>query len=130
MNLNTDLYKVILSVYFFVHFIFVLIVNLSSFSAFDSKTERLSKVGHFCVNEIDIIPVVKPAENLIAFYTNLTGTNRGYEFFSPNVSRASVKLVFISDKGEELQLLHSAESRIKLLTLGVYFNYEIQNKKR
>ncbi len=78
----------------------------------------------FLVNfKIDTIPTF--IKNTVGFYSNMTGTNRGYEFFSPNVSNGSSKLLFISEKDKEIKVLKSIESKVKFLTATYYFNIHI-----
>jgi len=110
--------KITLLVFFTFHFTCVLMVNMMAIAQINTDTTGdLNTYGKLYHNATKDIEFYKPVENTVSFYTNLTGTNRGYEFFSPNVSKAAVKYSFVSDDGTELRLLdHTFESKTKLLT--------------
>ncbi len=112
------------------HIVLVITVNLFSFSEFESsRLKNLNPIGNWYINETALSPPAEPLKSAIGFYTNMTGTNRGYEFFSPNVSSGSVKLRFISDDGRELQLTKSLESEVKVLTATIYYFKKITKTK-
>ncbi|MDF1695519.1 MAG: hypothetical protein P1U56_06790 [Saprospiraceae bacterium] len=122
--------KSILIAYLFIHFTFVLMVNLMALSKFSDATERLNSFGYAFVKCIEKPEFINKMEASIGLYVNLTGVNRGYEFFSPNVYRGSVKLIFESDQGQRLDLFQSVESKMKFLTFSLYFNSNLKDKKR
>ncbi len=112
------------------HVIIVITVNLFSFSGFqNSKMKKLNRLGNWYINEIKLNEPIEPFRSTIGFYSNITGTNRGYEFFSPNVSSGAVKLRFLSDQGQELKLVNSVESDVKLLTATIYYFKKISKTK-
>ena len=123
--------RIIFILYLIVNLACLLYINIYLLKVPFLEYKELSDFGECFLNlrrKIDSIP--KFIEHPIKFYTNLTGTNRGYEFFSPNVSKSSSKLIFISDKGKEIQLLKSLESSAKLATVTYYFNSFILDEKK
>jgi len=108
------------------HIISLLFVNIVAFKDFAEKeTKRLNLLGKAFLSNFKINTIPLFIKNTIGLYSNMTGTNRGYEFFSPNVSNGSSKLIFISEKGKEIKVLKSIESKVKFLTATYYFNIHI-----
>ena len=122
--------KIVLVTYLLFHIVSVLLVNAAAVSNLKGKEERLNKLGKICVDEANIRSKVEPIKNSLGLYLNLTGVNRGYEFFSPNVANGYMDLVFISDKGKELPLLNSIESDMKELTFNLFFNSVLEDKDK
>jgi hypothetical protein len=108
----------------------MLYVNLSTLECLNKvEKDEFSCFGKFYLKFSSIIKYPKYLESTMLIYTNLTGTNRGYEFFSPNVSSKSIKLIFISNKGTEIKIFNSIESDIKLITATYYINSYLVDKK-
>ena len=118
--------KTILKILLITHIVSLLFVNIVAFKDFTEKeTKRLNPLGKsFLINfKINSIPAF--IKNTIGLYSNTTGTNRGYEFFSPNISNGSSKFIFTSENGKEIKVLKSIESKVKFLTATYYFNIHI-----
>lgn len=120
--------KNILKLLFLFHFICVLVVNMSAFKGMDKA--EISKLNAFGRKYVELSNKVLGKKNdLISLYTNLTGTNRGYEFFSPNISKYYVKTRFINDNNEEIPLYISFESKMKFATAFHYLDSSLEKKK-
>ncbi len=119
--------KVLLLIFLGIHIACVLFVNTYALQSLKPKNTIgvLNPVGAYCIEHINLQLSSEFIANFIDGYTNLTGTDRGYEFFSPNISRKDMNLVFISDTGEELQMMQSIEAEIKTFTAISYFNMKI-----
>lgn len=107
----------------------MLYVNLYAFYDFPKKQiEHLNFIGKFYVEHLPDVPSEKLIKS-ISFYTNLTGTNRGYEFFSPNVNPASVKIKLRDGNGNEIKILRSFEAEVKYITACHYLVGKLAQKK-
>ena len=122
--------KILLTAYIVIHFSAVLIVNLIALTKFVRTGDRLNEFGTSIVKHIEKPGFIEHAEDLIGLYVNITGVNRGYEFFSPNVYSGSIKLSFETESGENLKLFKSIESQMKFFTFALYFNANIQDKEK
>lgn len=121
------IFKNILLGYLAIHVLFMLIVGFSSFSNFSSLTDmdtynRLNPAGKLVVDQTDLITVPKPATDFIFFYSIYTGTNRGYSFFSPNISSVKVDMIFMAD-GKEVELpFVMQESKLKFSCANLHLH--------
>ena len=109
--------RILFASYLMVHLACLLLVNIFLIQVFSLKNKELNKelntFGKYFLNlRMDSIP--NYIQHPVKSYTNLTGTDSGYGFFTPNAPRASSKFTFISEKGREIKLLKSIESPIKL----------------
>ena len=122
--------KLFLKMLLIVHIISLLFVNIVAFKKFTKKeTKKLNLFGKSFLVDFNIGKIPEFIKNTVGIYSNLIGVNRGYEFFSPNVSNGSSKLIFISDNGQVIKVVKSIESQVKLSTATYYFNAYIFNKK-
>lgn len=111
--------KLLLSLFLVIHIFIVLASNFSDYKIF-SEPNYIDRLNVFGKKLVNITP-----SNEIGRYTRVCttfmGTDRGYSFFSPNVSRSSVEMVFIGDDGKEINIpFNSAESRLKFSTADSY----------
>ncbi len=119
--------KKILLGYLSVHCLFMLIIGFVSFTSFQDEKfqEELNPVGKFIVDKSSLFETPKPITDFIFFYAKYTGTNRGYSFFSPNISPNKISLRFMAD-GKEIHLpLKSPESFLKFRVANYHFNSKI-----
>ncbi len=122
--------KFILLAYLIFHFASVSLVNLMALTKFKDNNERINKFGNAFVQIIERPDFIEQVESSLGLYVNLTGVNRGYEFFSPNVFKGKIDLVFESDSGEKIDLFKSQEAKMKFFTFSLYFNSNLKDKKR
>ena len=125
--------RILFALYLIVHLACLLLVNIFLPKGHFLKNKELNKelntFGKYFLNlQIDSIP--KYIQHPVKSYTNLTGTDSGYGFFSPNVSNGSSKFIFISEKGREIKLLKSIESQIKLATITSRSKSFISDEKK
>jgi len=119
--------KKVLTAYLGIHMLFMLIVGFSSFSNFSSQTDEdtyntLNPAGQFVVDMTDWFTIPKPATDFIFFYSIYTGTNRGYSFFSPNISKIKVDILFMAD-GKEVDLpFVTSESKLKFSCANLHLH--------
>lgn len=119
--------KKVLILYFIIHVIFMLIVGFTSFTDFKDKEtyNKLNSVGQIIVEYSDLFQCSKPLTDFIFFYSIYTGTNRGYAFFSPNISPTKVNISFVAD-GKEIKLpFITQESKLKFGCANLHFNSNI-----
>lgn len=126
------LFKIGLLTFFIIGFYSSMIVNLQGYSNFAGKDyqERLTNIGTIVVNSSGII------DKMSIFYNNgfrllstFNGTNRGYSFFSPNVSNSRVDISFVSEKGILKMPLESPESLQKFKTSLHYFKSNLDKEE-
>lgn len=115
----TFLKKLLLTLFSF-HIFCTLLVNFFSFSNFNSHD--INSLNKFGEGYISLIKALSFKSNSVSFYTNFTGTNRGYEFFSPNVANKKLKLKFVDQNGHEIRLYKSFESKMKFGTASYFIN--------
>lgn len=119
-----------LIIFLLFHVIVVVTVNLFSFKNFSpSKTAKLNYVGQQYITNFQPTDPVEPIKSIVGFYANITGTNRGYEFFSPNVSSGAIQLRFEKENCEEIQLLETSESSVKMVVATIYYFKKIKNEE-
>ena len=118
--------KTILVIFFIFHIVCVNIINLCAFSGLGEKERE--KLNPFGKRYVKIANRFLKKNELISCYTNFTGTNRGYEFFSPNISRFSLKIKFLETNGKEIPLYNSFESTLKFGTASYYLNSNLFNE--
>jgi hypothetical protein len=122
--------KIILIFLFAFHILCLFIINFSAFNDFNKEnSQKLNLLGEIYLSNFKPSTDSKFIQQTIEIYSNLTGTNRGYEFFSPNVSNSTVKLIFITNTGEELQILKANASELKRSTASIYINSQLFNPK-
>lgn len=126
------LLKLGLLTFFIISFYSSLVVNLQGYSNFDGKDyqKRLTNFGILVVNSSSII------DKGSIFYNNgfrllstFNGTNRGYSFFSPNVSNSRVDISFVSEDGILEMPLESPESLQKFKTSLHYFKSNLEKEE-
>jgi hypothetical protein len=131
-SITVKFYKVGLIAILMVHLISSLRYNwlgLEGLKAETPKINRLNRLGIAVIYKIGN----KIFDNSISRCTNVyavyTGTNRGYEFFSPNISPVKVDLAFYSGNSELDLPLQRQESRNKLIAVGYYLMKNIRDEK-
>ncbi|MEM6685347.1 MAG: hypothetical protein AAF617_06070, partial [Bacteroidota bacterium] len=110
--------------YLTMHIACTLIIGFVSFSTFQSEEnqERLNPVGKFIANSASYFQTPKAVTDFIYCYAKFTGTNRGYSFFSPNVTPVKIDLRFMAD-GKQITLpIKSQESYVKFGCANLHFN--------
>lgn len=119
--------KNILIGYLVIHLLCMIIIGFASFSTFQSEEnqENLNPFGKFVANSASYFETPKPVTDAIFFYAKYTGTNRGYSFFSPNISPVKVSMRFMAD-GKQIKLpFKSPESKLKFRSANLHFNSNI-----
>ncbi|MDO5615453.1 MAG: hypothetical protein Q4G16_04625 [Cruoricaptor ignavus] len=119
--------KTFLLIFLLFHIFCVVIVNLSAFVGL--QKEEVARFNWFGKKYIDLTKNLDKNE-IVSCYTNLTGTNRGYEFFSPNVSNFSLQVKFLDENANEIPLYRSFESITKFGTASYYLNSSLLNQKK
>jgi hypothetical protein len=105
----------------------MLIIGFASFTSFQDEESqaKLNPFGKFIANQSTLFETPKPVTDFIYFYAKYTGTNRGYSFFSPNLSPIKVSMRFMAD-GKEIKLpFKSPESILKFRSANLHFNSNI-----
>ena len=121
--------KLSLSFFLVIHVFIALATNFSDYKIF-SESNYIDRLNEFGKKLVNITPV-----NEVGRYTRpcttFMGTERGYSFFSPNVSRSSVEMVFVGDDGKEIHIpFNSAESRLKFSTTDSYLeSYLVEDEE-
>ncbi|WP_299883998.1 hypothetical protein [uncultured Lacinutrix sp.] len=121
--------KKILASYFLIHIVLMMILGFSSFSYFkdDVTFNKLNPYGQAVVKKADEYRSPELIVDFIFLYSIYTGTNRGFSFFSPNVSASKVGITFMSN-GKEIELpLKTQELALKFRCLNSHFNSNIFN---
>ncbi|WP_299712140.1 hypothetical protein [uncultured Tenacibaculum sp.] len=112
------------------HIAFMLIIGFTSFTEFKDDQEAYSKLNPTGQKIVDYSSFFKCSEAVTDFiycYSIFTGTNRGYSFFSPNVTQIKVDIAFMAnDKKIELPLL-TQESKLKFGCANLHFKSNIFN---
>lgn len=109
-----------------------LVVNLQGYSSFAGKDyqKNLNVFGKMVVRNDTIIDKASIFYNDgFRFLGTFSGTNRGYSFFSPNVSNSKLDISFVSEDGILEFPLDSPESMQKFKTSIHYFTTNFKNKK-
>lgn len=107
--------KIILGLFLAIHVFTVLAINFSGYKIFSDPNyiDRLNGFGKKIVHNMPSNEIRSYSRVLATFM----GTDRGYSFFSPNVSRSSLDIVFIGNDGKEISIpFNSTESRLKFTT--------------
>lgn len=123
--------KIILFSFLVLHIFTLLIINFSGYKVF-SHPDYIEKLNGFGKKVATNIEKVSPSDDVVNFvraYSTYVGADRGYSFFSPNVSRSSIELQFVDNNGKELIIpFNSLESKLKFTTADSLFeSYLIGN---
>jgi hypothetical protein len=126
--------KITLSILLFVHIFSSVKFNLLGLGELKAKdgVTNLNSLGEFVIHEQGhelIRSLDKPYFDFLNFYNAYTGTNRGYSFFSPNVSPVKAEFVFYSGKNKVLVPLQNAESKSKLVVATYFLLSYINDEK-
>lgn len=124
------IFKIALLTYFLFHFSLVVLVNLMALTIMKNSNEEFNSIGNAIVQMIEKPPILNNLDSSIGLYVNMTGVDRGYEFFSPNIFGGSIDISFESDDGKQLHLFKSLESRMKFITFCLYLNSNLQDTKK
>ena len=123
--------KIFLILFFTIHFIVITVVGFTRFSELSSnEDEGINPFGAFIIKKSHVMDHLngKPKNTMFA-YSLFTGTNRGYAFFSPNVSSKKLDLSFQSN-GKHIYLpFKSTESDTKYFGANLYFNSNLDKSK-
>jgi hypothetical protein len=115
--------KITLILVFFVHLISVARFNLVAMDQLkkkDRSINRLNSFGEAMVYHGHFDYLTLPVFSIFNGYNVYTGTNRGYSFFSPNVTPVKVRISF-SSNGKDIPIpLKTKESQSKLLVATYY----------
>lgn len=123
--------KIVLMLFFAIHFIVITVVGFSRFSELSvSENDKVNLFGHAVITNSKLVDKINDTtKDGIFFYSLFTGTNRGYAFFSPNVTSKKLELSFKSgDKIIQLPF-KSIESDIKFFGANLYFNSNLDKVK-
>jgi hypothetical protein len=113
--------KLILCFVLCLHFLGSFIVNLSGldFSENVYYKTKINTLGKFVTTAVRKIRIPEGANSLMS-YTVYTGTNKGYEFFSPNIPASKTEFLFFANEKPITMPLVSHESKTKFFTATVY----------
>ncbi|MCK0204816.1 hypothetical protein ACT4R0_02495 [Ornithobacterium rhinotracheale] len=100
---------------FFVYIINTLYVNvlLFSFSMGEKENLRLNFFGSVYLSMYDGYTYHSSLHDGFVKVANLIGVDRGYEFFSPNVSNSKVELLVVVNGENKNILMKSFEGKVK-----------------
>ena len=124
--------KIFLMLFFAIHFIVIIVVGFSRFSELTTlDNERVNSFGEIVIKKSKLVDNLNEStKDAVFFYSLFTGTNRGYAFFSPNVTSKKVELSFkCGDKVIELPF-RSVESNTKFFGANLYFNSHLDRIKQ
>ena len=110
-----------------IHIYASFLVNLTPLKRLITDKTDLSLFGKW-FKEKNTFKYPKPLEIPLNVYSIYTGTNRGYEFFSPNVSSNYLEFEFVQNNIEMMFPLVSQEAQIKLLTAKVFLSSFLFNE--
>ncbi len=119
--------KYILLSFLVIHITFMLIIGFTSFTEFESEDsyKTLNPVGQKIVDFSSLFICPDDVNDFIFFYSIFTGTNRGYSFFSPNVTPIRVGISFTNQNKEIGLPLLTKESKLKFKCTNLHFNSNI-----
>ncbi|WP_130734726.1 hypothetical protein [Flavobacterium sp. J27] len=123
--------KIFLMLFFAIHFIVITVVGFSRFSELTTtENDKVNSFGQVIIKKSKWIDNLNlTTKDAIFFYSLFTGTNRGYAFFSPNVTSKKLELSFKSgDKIIEMPF-RSVESDTKFFGANLYFNSNLDKIK-
>ncbi len=115
--------KIFLCSFLLVHIFIILVINFNGFKYFDSPdySSSLNNFGQRIVKNSDNYLPSKEVKNYFRTYATYLGVERGYSFFSPNVSNSSIELLFVDNNGTKLEIpFNSSESELKFTTADSY----------
>lgn len=122
--------KLLLLLFLIFHVLSTLIINFSGYADFsvDNYQHKLNPFGKHIVNNVAKSVDFAATRPALEFHSSFLGTNRGYSFFSPNVSREYMNLIFVAD-GKTLEIpLSSSESVLKFKTARFFFESNFKNE--
>lgn len=123
--------KIGLLLFFVINIYSAFIVNLEGYSKFGKNNykDKLNSFGQMVVKNIHSLDKVSaPFDHIFIYQARYAGTDRGYSFFSPNVSHSSLNILFKAD-GKYLEMpLDSPESLLKFKTALYHFESSFKKK--
>ncbi len=123
--------KIGLLLFFVINIYSSFIVNLEGYSKFGkgNYNDKLNSFGELIVKNIHYLDNVSvPFDQVFKYQARYAGTDRGYSFFSPNVSHSSLNILFKAD-GQLLEMpLDSPESLLKFKTALYHFESSFKKK--
>lgn len=119
--------KNILKLFLFLHIISLLIINYDALTVLAEKKTNFNHIINHIIPPLKKNKISKNIIQGIGAYENFLGSDRGFEFFSPNVSNTENKLIFIGNNNEQLYLLDSIEGNLKFYTFNSYINLFLAN---
>lgn len=122
--------KILLLSFLAFHVFTVIIVGFSRFKDFDTNNNQINPIGKMVIHKSKSIDYLNSfLKDPVFFYSLFAGTNRGYSFFSPNVSSTKINLSFEGD-GKNLELpIISPETKTKFNAASLHFNSNLSNEK-
>ncbi|WP_326980932.1 hypothetical protein VUJ46_11495 [Chryseobacterium sp. MYb264] len=119
--------KNLLKIFLIFHILSLFIINYNALTVLIEKKTKFNEISKQVVPYLKQNKVSKKTIERIGIYENLLGADRGFEFFSPNVSNSENKLIFIGNNNEQLYLLSSIEGSLKYYTFNNYINPLLPN---
>jgi len=126
--------KIVLALFVGLHMLFSIRFNLLGLTALKLNNEenKINWLGKLFVGKkggnLEKALTISPFE-MSNFYNVYTGTNRGYTFFSPNISPVKAKLCFF-DGEDQLEIpLKNTESKSKLSVTTYYLLVHLDDEK-
>lgn len=123
--------KIFLMLFLTIHFIVITVVGFTRFSELSSHEEDgINPFGALIIKKSQVMNHLngKP-KNVMFAYSLFTGTNRGYAFFSPNVSSKKLDLSFQSSGKSICLPFKCTESLTKYFGANLYFNSNLDKTK-
>lgn len=123
--------KIGLLLFFVINLYSSFIVNLEGYSKFGegNYTDKLNPLGQLVVKNIHSLDKISaPFDQVFKYQARYAGTDRGYSFFSPNVSHSSLNILFKADDKFLEMPLDSPESLLKFKTALYHFESSFKKK--
>lgn len=99
-----------------------IMVNIAglNFEKIKNYKEKINPLGKLITSLAGGIKVSQTMNHIMAFYSVYSGTNKGDEFYSPNVPSSIIDFSYIAN-GKPINIpLFSSEAKIKFVTATLY----------
>ena len=107
------------------HGILLLLANINSLNHLKSKTIDLNFFGQKYTKYSSIIKFPE----VFILYLNYSGSDRGYAYYSPNVSREKVSFAITDQQNKKIIPIHTESSKFRFNILMINSTKIIENQK-
>lgn len=127
--------KKILVFLLLLHIFLVISINLITIRGLETidpqiLSKEFNTFGRFYIRNFKAEYYQKYFNTIFNPYLIYTGTDRGYEFFSPNLMPSKMELLFLDKRGNEIKFpFITPESKLKFFSTTYYFNGFLADKK-